>query len=440
MPVLARPHASLGRRGLLLGGLGLLTTACSDGSSGASPSKPTSSGPIIHEQDAGNVISTADLDELASRLNQALRDADVQAMKEVAPTIRVAEWERRLENIARFPMSEVGFEFDQTYDRQVNASGGPLQIEAHFALTHQISDVDSRPVVQVYWVDLEKRTPDSPVRITSLEGPHDDSSPAPWDLADDWEVLTGDHVVLVARPTDAARARASLASIDAGVARAMDVIAPPDGVTKAFVALADASTPLYRDGETTSISEYAGVAFRAGYVDPQEAARSGKGAGRNAPYASSRILLLPAAFGSASGLEDVAMHETIHAMASQWGIGDPWPAEGLARWAEAGFAAGLRSSPTYAPSIRSGFAGFAQRMRGVGGIDYDVFHDPDTEAANYNCAAAVYGYVESRGGREAVLEFGRKVYSETVVDAAKVIGEPSQAALFGKVQQWVQSW
>jgi hypothetical protein len=439
MTVVARPPASLGRRGLLVGGLGLLTTACRDGSSDASPATPTSSGPIIQQQDAGNVISTEDVDRLVGQLNTALREGDVASMKAVAPDLHVPEWERRLGNIARFPMSSVGFQFDDSYDRQVNASGGPLDIDANVVLTHRIADVDSREVVQVYRFGLAKAAPDAEVHITEIRGPYESASPAPWDLTDDWDVLVGDHVVLTARSGDMGRARAALPSIDAGAAAAMDVIAPPQGVSKVFIALADPGSPLYNDGDTTStVTEALGVAYRAGYIDPEEAASSGKGAGAKAPYASSRLLLHPSAFESSDLLRGVALHESIHAMAFQWGDGDPWPTEGLARWAEAGFAAGLRGA-SWRDSIRSGFAGFASRMGGHRYFDYDVFHQSAYESVNYNCAAAVYGYLESDGGRDEALRFARLAYGKTLEEAVEALGFADQAALFDRVQGWVDA-
>ena len=438
-------RARFDRRTLLIGAGGLLVTSGCSGSDGkpaatasGSPSA-TASGPIIHEQDAGTVISKADIEDLVGRLNAAVQKADVDALKAIAPSIRRPVWKQRFDNLARYPMDDIGFAFDETLGRQINAAGGRLEVTAFMALTHQITGVDSRPALQIYDATLVKEGPDAAVQISEIDNaPSDDTSPAPWDLHGDWEVVEGDHVLVVAIADDIARVRAALPTIDQGVAEAMALIAPPAGVTKAYFAFTAPDSRLYGQAQNSqSIREADGLAMRVGYVDPQQAAKSGTGAGAKAAYAGARLVLHPGALTSTSRLREVATHETIHGLAYQWGDADPWPTEGLATWGELGGLSGLRADGYRRPLIRSGFAGFRVRMRGVGGVDYEVFHEPSTEATNYSCAAAVYGFVESRAGRDGALRFARTAYSKTPADAAMQLGFRDTDDLFEKVQQWV---
>lgn len=438
--------ACFDRRTLLVGAGGLLLTGCSGGSGGdptatKSSTSPSASpsGPIVHEQDAGTVISKADIDDLVGRLNAAVQKADVDALKAIAPSIRRPVWKQRFDNLARYPLDEVGFAFDEAIGRQVNASGGRLEVSAYMALTHQITGVDSQPALQIYGATLVKDGPDAAVQISEIDNKPDDStSPAPWDLASDWEVVEGDHVIVVAVPADAARVRASLSTIDAGVEAAMKVVAPPAGVSKAYFAFTAPDSPLYNQAANDQrTKERDGFAMRVGYIDPEEATKSGKGATSASAYAGARLVLHAGAFSSTSRLREVAMHETIHGLAYQWGDADTWPTEGLATWGELGGAAGIRADGYYRSLIRSGFSGFRQRMSGNGVYDYDVFHDPATESTNYACAAAVFGYLESDGGRAEALRFAKTAYSKTTEDAVMALGLRDSDALFGKVQQWV---
>lgn len=207
--------ARLGRRALLTGAGGLFLSGCSGGSGGGSATKPTASptpsGPIVHEQDAGTVITQADIDELLGRMDAAVRHADAAALKAVAPKVHEPIWQQRLDNLSRFPLDEIGFVLDDSVGRQVNASGGRVETDVYIALTHRISGVDSRPVVQIYGATLLKTGPDAPVRVVDMDDhPDDEGSSAAWDL-DDWDAVESKHVVVAARREDIGQVRANLA-------------------------------------------------------------------------------------------------------------------------------------------------------------------------------------------------------------------------------------
>ncbi len=435
--------ARLGRRALLAGAGGLFLSGCSGGSGGGSAARPTGSptpsGPIVHEQDAGTVITRADIDALLGRMDAAIRNADAAALKEVAPKVHVPVWQRRLDNLARFPLDEIGFAFDDSLDRQVNASGGRVETTVYIALTHRIAGVDARPVVQIYGATLLKADPEAPVRIVEMDDhPDDEGSPAAWDL-EDWDAVEAEHVVVAARREDIGLVRSNLATIDEGVAAALALIPPPPGVERTYLVLADPESRIYESNENLPVvKESDGFAMRVGYIDPSQAAKSGKGAGAKAAYAGSRLVLHPGAFSTSSRLREVAMHESIHGLAFQWGDADPWPTEGLATWGDSGGRAGLLGDSYYGPMIRSGFAGFAERMRGDRSFSYEQFHGA-YRSANYACAAAVYAYLESRGGRDEALEFARLAYADGRDEACRTLGDRDQQTLFGKVLQWTRT-
>lgn len=435
--------ALLGRRALLAGAGGLLLSGCSGGggdepAAKGSPSA-TPSGPIVHEQDAGTVITRADIDALLGRMDAAIHDADAAALKEVAPKVRIPVWQRRFDNLARFPLDEIGFAFDDSIDRQVNASGGRVETTVYIALTHRIAGVDARPVVQIYGAKLAKADPEAPVRVVEMDDhPDDVGSPAAWDL-EDWDAVEAEHVVVAARREDIGLVRSNLAAIDEGVAAALALIPPPPGVERTYLVLADPDSRIYESHDKAPVvKESDGFAMRVGYIDPSEAARSGQGAGAKAAYAGSRLVLHPGAFSSTTRLREVAMHESIHGLAFQWGDADPWPTEGLATWGDSGGRAGLLGDGYYGPMIRSGFAGFAERMRGDRSFSYELFHGA-YRSANYACAGAVYAYLESRGGREEALEFARLAYSDGRDEACRKLGDRDQQTLFGKVLQWTRT-
>lgn len=435
--------ARLGRRALLAGAGGLFLTGCSGGGSepAAKPEQsPSSSGPIVHEQDAGTVISQADIAELVGKMDAAVRNADAAALGAVAAKIHEPVWQRRLDNLARFPLDEIGFVFDKSLGRQVNASGGRIETDAYIALTHRIAGVDARPVVQIYSATLAKAGPDAPVRIIDMDDhPDGEGSPAAWDL-EDWDAVESQHVVAAARREDMGLLRANLAAIDAGAAEALALIDPPEGVSRTFVVYARPDNPIYGGNmDIPTVKEALGLAIRVGFIDPSQAARSGRGAGAKAAYAGSRLVLHPSAFGSADLVRKVAKHESIHALAFQWGDGDPWPTEGLARWGEYGGAAGLLADGFEGSAIRNGFAGFAARMRGNGSFSYERFHAAAYESVNYACAAAVYAFLEDRGGAREALRFAQLAYSQSRDDACRKLGFRDQDALFGKVLQWTRT-
>ena len=248
-------------------------------------------------------------------------------------------------------------------------------------------------------------------------------------------------MVLTATPQDLARARATLPVIDRGVARAMRLIPPPVGVSKVFVALADPDSPLYADGRTsTTIRESVGFAKTIGYVDPQQAASTGRGAGPTAPYAGSRVVLHPTAFTSDSWLEGVALHETVHAMAGQWGSADPWPTEGLAQWAESRWCRRAAHRP---PSPRPGDDRLPRvRPHHARHPGHRLRRCSTTRrpSCRTTTAPAPSTATSSRGaGGVPSLRFARLAYTGSFATAIATVGERDEATLFRHVQRWVDT-
>lgn len=426
----------LDRRALLLGAAGAaLVTGC--GGKGAATSKKASpSGPIIRSQDPGTVIATEDIKGLVTRLNTALRAGDVRGMKAAVPDLDVREWTSRLRSMGNFPLEDLGFVFEDSSDRQVNASGGPLDINANVVLTHRIKGCDSRVVVQPYSARLTKADKAAEVRAESLSGPHEDD--APWDLPGTWDVIEGDHVVVAARDNRLPLLRQYLGAIDEGAAAAMRIVAPAGGISKMSITVAEAGSTVFGGLDM----DRNGFAARMTYIDPEVAAREGVRARKDSDaFATSRIVLRPGVFTSASYVRETALHESIHGLALKWGFGPgPWIAEGLATWADSGLAAGFRRSANVGLA-KTGFPAFRRRFLGLEATDdYPLFQRQDarTVQTNYACAGAVYACIDDTEGRARALELGRLLYGEPLVTAMQKFGAGSQDKLFGKVDTWVR--
>jgi hypothetical protein len=424
----------LDRRALLLGAAGTaLVAGCGDGSGTAKKAK--SSGPIIRSQDPGTVIATDDIKGLVTRLNAALRDGDVAGMRSVIPDLDVREWRSRLRSMRNFPLEDLGFVFEDSSDRQVNASGGPLDINVNVVLTHRIKGCDSRVVVQPYSARLTKQDKDAEVRAESFSGPAEDD--APWDLPGTWDVIEGKHVVVAARDSRLPLLKGYLGAIDEGAAAAMQIVAPAGGISKMSITVAEENSTVFGGLDM----DRTGFAARMTYIDPEVAAREGVKARKDSDaFATSRIVLRPTVFTSQSYVRETALHESIHGLALKWGFAPgSWIAEGLATWADSGLAAGYRRSSN-AGLAKAGFSAFRRRFLGFRATDdYDLFQrqDAHTVQTNYACSGAVYACIDDTEGRARALELGRLLYGEPLVTAMQKFGEGSQDKLFGKVEQWV---
>ena len=427
----------LDRRALLLGAAGTaLVAGCGEGA-GTATKKASPSGPIIRSQDPGTVIATEDIKALVTRLNVALRKADVAGMKAAIPDLDVQEWSGRLRSMRNFPLEDLGFVFEDSSDRQVNASGGALDINANVVLTHRIKGCDSRVVVQPYSARLVKEGKDAEVRAESFSGPLDDD--APWDLPGTWDVIEGKHVVVAARDRRLPLLKGFLGAIDDGAAAAMEIISPAGGISKMSITVAEKSSTVFGG----LAMDRNGFAARMVYIDPEVAAREGVKARKDSDaYATSRIVLRPGVFTSQSYVRETALHESIHGLALKWGFGPgPWIAEGLATWADSGLAAGYKRSSNVGLA-KAGFSSFRRRFLGFRATDsYGLFQRQDsrTVQTNYACAGAVYACIDDTEGRKRALELGRLLYAEPLVTAMEKFGEGSQDKLFGKVEKWVQA-
>lgn len=424
------------RRALLLGAAGTaLVAGCGGG--GTKPKAAKSSGPIIREQDPGTVIATEDIKDLVTRLNTALRKGDVRGMKAAIPDLEVGEWTARLRSIRNFPLEDLGFVFEDSSDRQVNASGGPLDIDANVVLTHRIKGCDSRVVVQSYSAQLSKKDKDAEVRAESLSGPLDEND-APWDLPGTWDVIEGKHVVVAARDHRLPLLRQYLGAIDDGAAAAMKIVAPAGGISKMSITVAEKSSQVFGGLDMDRV----GFASRMDYIDPEVAAREGVKARKDSDaFATSRIVLRPSVFTSQSYVRETSLHESIHGLALKWGSGPgPWIAEGLATWADSGLAAGYRRSANVGLA-KAGFSSFRRRFLGFEAtLNYELFQrqDAHTVQTNYACSGAVYACIDDTEGRARTLELGRLLYAHPLVTAMEKFGEGTQDKLFGKVEKWVQ--
>lgn len=435
--------ASLGRRALLLGAAGTALAGCGSGSgrSAATPS-PSSSGPIIHGQDAGTVILDADVDTLVSGLTRALEAGDVRAMAGLVPDLDEAEWRRRLDILGRFPMRELRFDVDRTFiGRQTNASGGALTTDVRLFLIHQLEAADSVPVVQEYTSEVTKADPDAELVFGGLSGPHSLNFPAPWDLPGDWQVLTAPHAVLAFRAPQRAVAERWLEPLSEGIGRAMAMVPTPAGVTRLLVAMDEPDSPLFlRDQPNDVVRDRGGFAARAQYLDPDSLTAETELDEEEGPRATSRIVVHPGMITSDADAVDLGTHEAAHALAGQWGLGgDTWAVEGFAMWVESGGGDGLmRRSGS---EIRAAFSSYRGRMRNGAGLPQDVFQKADaaTVHANYVCSGAVLAYLEATHGREQVIDLVRRIYDLSGLNPKvfRGVGARDLADLLARTEAWL---
>ncbi|WP_182377516.1 hypothetical protein [Nocardioides sp. WS12] len=437
--------AVLGRRALLLGAAATTLTGCSGSSSdpkaGAS-SSPSSSGPIIHGQDAGTVILDADIDALMGELNGALTARDPRAMAALIPGLDVSVWQGRLDTLAKFPVKELRFGVDRTYlGRQSNASGGPLNTDLSLFLIHQIEGADGLPVVQQYSAKISKDGPKAALALSDVEGPDGYNSPAPWDLKGDWQVLTAEHAVLAFRSSDRAAAQRWLKPLSEGVGRALQVITAPGGATKVLLTMDKPDSPLFLAGKAAKdsvVRDRAGFASMADYLDPEKLTVEDETGGKGVPFYTGRIVIHPTFITGDGYASDLAAHETAHALAGQWGFENPtWATEGFAMWVESDGGSGVMSR--YGGTIRSAFPSYRARMKGNEGLSPGDFQSGNVNA-NYYCSAAIFAYVEDVHGRAKMLDLIRELYSKySAVDQSmfKKVGARNLGDLMAKTAAWL---
>lgn len=421
------------RRTLLMGSAGLLLAGCSGGSNG---SKPSPKGPNIVKPKTGTVVTPADTAALRDRLNQAFRSNDVeQLIKVIEPGDFAVEdvrkrWARRFDNFDRLGFIEGEWYVGVPGGRTRNAAGGMVEYDGDLVFAHEVAGCDAQQVVESYSATFRKKSEDAPLELLHLGDAEATFDPSIWDVAK-VDVIETKHAWIVFRQKDAARAKAFAGRIEAGAARAFDLMPNPKGVDKVFYTL----TWPKIDGRLyggVAVGDALAHAYYHPFLDPDELAtgqRRPNGA-KGLPKATGRVGLHESAFRQPD-FEDIACHEAVHVLANQWYASSDiptWAVEGLAKWGE-----GVPKLMADRGRIRAAFA----RFQDVVPKGYEEFHKSPIEYEFYLCSAAVYAYLEDKGGTDAVFEVAEAFYgSRGREDAEKKLGR-SEKDLIAATRKWL---
>jgi hypothetical protein len=372
------------------------------------------------------VLTQGDLEEVSAQLTSLLDGDDRDAFLAYARPSDPAQWERMWDGLHTVPATERRFLLQSARDGWTNPRGGPVNAVVRAVVAYRISGCDAQPMAHLCDLTVFK-SPKGRVRVQTL-GPLREEDAAPW-LLSPVSAVSGTSVVLLSRASDAATARRVLSDVDRGAARAMRVIEPPSGVSKICVTLGwpEARDRLYGG----SGAEFVGSAHNYRYVDPQRLADTGR-RGRGESFEGSRVVVEPEGL-AAQGAEAVTAHESVHALAFQWGRGAaPLYAEGLARWVELGAEEVTRAARRLGASS---YRGFARRMAARPGRA--GFYESGRLEDNYTCAAMMYVHVARRRGESAALDLARAAYDGSSDPAREVLGT-SQEAQLREVADWLE--
>lgn len=430
----------ISRRTLIYGSAGAaLLAACGGGGGGqgSDAGAPEPKGPVINKQDAGTQVTPADQLALVESLDAALKSGDPQAVLALLGEVgEESVWVNRARSAGKLPYALSAVFLDKAYDRTVNSAGGAVEYKTTLVYAHQLAGCDAQPTGLPYFVDIRKESPEAPLKITrTLVANEDGPYPTLWDISD-VDYLETDDTLLVFRPADAARAKANLDRIDAGVRQGKELITPAEGVEKVFVALGWPAVKKTLFGGS-GLPEALGTATRMSFIEPQLMADGGVDPGaalKNGPLAGCRIVLHDDLFRGGQDVQAVTYHEAVHSLAYKWGVGAPsWAAEGLATWAEEGGAAGVRSRT--GGQVAAQFPAFARRAVTK---DFDFYQGDVT--ANYTCASAIYAAVEQDDGVKGVLALAEAAYrSERDDKAFQKASGTSFEKLLARTATWARA-
>lgn len=424
------------RRTLLLGTAGLLAAGC--GGQSATAPKATPGGPNIVKPRTGTVVTEADTVDLRDRLNRAMRSGDVKELlrlidpEDYDRDTFEKRWSRRLENFERLGFVDGEWYVGLPSGRTRNAAGGKVEYTGELVFAHTVKGCDGQQVVENMPSKFRKKSEDAPLELLHVGDVDESFDPSIWDVAD-IDTIGTKSTWIVFRKQDAKRAKAFADEIEAGAKRAFAVMPRPQGVDKIFYAL---TWPAI-DGKLwggVALGEADAHAYYHPFLDPEELARGQKTppGKKGLPLATGRVGLHQASF-SRPDFRAVAAHEGVHVLADQWyvrGETPTWAVEGLAEWGSLGSNALMARN---GGRIRSAFGEFSS----VALKDYDAFHSSPREYEFYQCAAAVYAYLEDQKGRDAVYETAEAFYSaETRKDGASKLGR-SEKDLLAATRKWL---
>ncbi len=424
-------HA-LDRRTVLVTAAAGLVAGCSDddptvaGENRRRPRKKKKSKQRNQAKPGQTRLAQDDLDGVAAELTALLGGEDRQGFLDYARPSDRAQWERMWDGLHAVPTVDRAFVLQAADDGWVNQKGGPVNATVRGVVAYRIDGCDGEPVAHLCDLTLFK-PPKGAARVQAL-GPVRDETAAPW-LLSPVEAVVGTSVVMIARTQDAATARRIVSQADAGAERAMDYLTAPPGVSRICITLSwpEARDRLYGGSD----GDFVGSAHNYRYVDPQVLADTGE-RGRGETFDGSRVVIDTGAM-SAQGPEKVSAHESVHALAFQWGrSAPPLYAEGLARFVELGAGETERAARDLGPAR---FGDFISRITARPGRA--AFYDSTWLEDNYTAAAATCGYVAREYGDASLRDLVRAAYEGAANPARTVLGT-SERKLLRAVKRWLK--
>jgi hypothetical protein len=428
--------AHLDRRTLLLGSAGLVLAGCGgSGGEKKAAAKPTPKGPNIVKPRTGNLVTQADTAALRDRLNAAFATRDVEQLVGVIQPgdyaiddVR-ARWSRRYANFDRLGFIEGEWYVGAPGGRTRNGSGGQVEYDGDLVFAHTVAGCDAQQVVESYRATFRKTSEDAPLELVHVGDADASFDPSIWDVAE-VDTIETDHAWIVFRRKDASRAKAFASRIEAGAAKAFDIMPRPRGVEKVFYAL----TWPQVDGRLyggVAVGDADAHAYYHPFLDPSELATGQRVPTETAglPKATGRVGLHEGTF-SRSDFVDVACHEAVHVLANQWFVSSPptWVAEGLAQWSE---------GRSYLTAGRGRMQAAFPQFEKVVFQGYDQFHKSSLETEFYLCSAAVFACIEDDGGADAVMRTAQAFYgSSTAEEAEEKLGR-TQKQLLADSRKWL---
>ncbi|GAA1826020.1 hypothetical protein [Nesterenkonia flava] len=377
---------------------------------GSSSPAAADQGPLVIEREGGVIATEQDAQQLMDSLTTTLASGDADgliAALALKDEQEVELWRRRAELYSSEEIFEGRFFVGSPpQDATRQTEGEVLEFPAGLVFSHQIKGCDARDVVEEMQAVYRKEGEDGQLEIVELQAPQNSFRPAPWDALD-MEFLVSDHAVIAFRQEERSTAESWQASIDRGVARAMELLPVPAGQEKLLVTLlwSGAHEQVWTASEETT--EVWGRAWRHFYLDPWSLA-SGQEVeldDDDAPAGTARTGLYADFIRGLDQVERLSAHEAAHALANQWGTrSTQWESEGFATWCE--HRLGYRDLRATAGGTAAGFSDFAQRT-----IDGEAsFFDGPDAGLDYDAAGMVFLTVDEEEGLEGVLEQARRSY------------------------------
>ena len=455
------PRRGVRRRGLLLGGLGVLAAAGGVGAVAATRhssavasvggSDPNAWDPgTLPGADAGGAgITTQDVRNVLDALNRALTAGNVDAYLAVHAASAAADARQRFENLQRIPFDQASYQLLGSGSRDFQTGPGAQQ-QIDIAFVHKITGVDVRPVAEWYRITLARAAAADPPRITAATGSPSANGtvkyvyyPAPWDAGAPITVVRRANVVLAAVGAKDAATAAKAADLAAAAVAENTALwkqgGGPDGYAPGIFALGTSDTGTFEQwwsGKANKKGSEAGLTIPlvdAASMDNPDAPRRTVGGARI-------ILDLTSDFFTGDSGEEnrktLIKHEAWHALVAPLVTGDGaplWVDEGGAEWAaKHAYSGAIRNDPNLV-AVRDLVAGrLGSTWDGASLPRNDqVYATGEATNAGYGLSSLAFYYIAETFGLPALIAFAAANY-KIPADPSGINGTDDLAAAVQK--------